>query len=80
MTELALLHFDEEAFEQARVLDVRLDQFGSQMSSRRLLLCGLVAHHFSDEARAQDCYAAMKKRYPRTDEAKRLGDLVEERT
>ena len=79
MTELALLHFDEEAFEQARVLDARLDQFGS-LSSRRLLLCGLVAHHFSDEARAQDCYAAMKKRYPRTDEAKRLGDLVEERT
>ena len=73
MTELALLHFDEEAFEQARVLDARLDQFGS-MSSRRLLLCGLVAHHFSDEARAQDCYAAMKKRYPRTDDAKRLGD------
>ena len=63
MTELALLHFDEEAFEQAR-----------------LLLCGLVAHHFSDEARAQDCYAAMKKRYPRTDEAKRLGNLAEERT
>ena len=79
MTELALLHFDEEAFEQARVLDVRLDQFGS-LSSRRLLLCGLVAHHFSDEARAQDCYAAMKKRYPGTDEAKRLGNLVEERT
>ena len=79
MTELALLHFDEEAFEQARVLDARLDQFGS-MSSRRLLLCGLVAHHFGDEARAQDCYAAMKKRYPRTDDAKRLGDFVEERT
>jgi type IV pilus assembly protein PilF len=79
MTELALLHFDEQAFEQARVLDARLDQFGS-MSSRRLLLCGLVAHHFSDEARAQDCYAAMKKRYPRTGDAKRLGDLVEERT
>ena len=68
-----------QAFEQARVLDARLDQFGS-LSSRRLLLCGLVAHHFSDEARAQDCYAAMKKRYPRTDDAKRLGDLVEERT
>ena len=79
MTELALLHFDEEAFEQARLLDARLDEFGS-LSSRRLLLCGLVAHHFSDEARAQDCYAAMKKRYPRTDDAKRLGDLVEERT
>ena len=79
MTELALLHFDEEAFEQARVLDARLDQLGS-LSSRRLLLCGLVAHHFSDEARAQDCYAAMKKRYPRTDDAKRLGDFVEERT
>ena len=76
---LAESHFEEEAFEQARVLDVRLDQFGS-LSSRRLPLCGLVAHHFSDEARAQDCYAAMKKRYPRTDEAKRLGDLVEERT
>ena len=68
-----------QAFEQARVLDARLDQLGS-LSSRRLLLCGLVAHHFSDEARAQDCYAAMKKRYPRTDDAKRLGDLVEERT
>ena len=68
-----------QAFEQARLLDVRLDQFGS-LSSRRLLLCGLVAHHFSDEARAQDCYAAMRKRYPRTDEAKRLGNLVEERT
>ena len=68
-----------QAFEQARVLDARLDQPGS-LSSRRLLLCGLVAHHFSDEARAQDCYAAMKKRYPRTDDAKRLGDLVEERT
>ena len=79
MTELALLHFDEEAFERARLLDSRLDEFGS-LSSRRLLLCGLVAHHFSDEARAQDCYAAMKKRYPRTDDAKRLGDLVEERT
>jgi len=79
MTELALLHFDEQAFEQARVLDARLDQFGS-MSSRRLLLCGLVAQHFSDEARAQDCYSAMKKRYPRSDDAKRLGDLVEERT
>ena len=79
MTELALLHFDEEAFEQARLLDARLDEFGS-LSSRRLLLCGLVAHHFSDEARAQDCYAAMKKRYPGTDEAKRLGNLVEERT
>ena len=79
MTELALLHFDEEAFEQARLLDARLDQFGS-LSSRRLLLCGLVAHHFSDEARAQDCYAAMKKRYPGTDDAKHLGDLVEERT
>ena len=76
---LAESHFEEEAFEQARVLDVRLDQFGS-LSSRRFPLCGLVAHHFSDEARAQDCYAAMKKRYPRTDEAKRLGDLVEERT
>ena len=68
-----------QAFEQARVLDARLDQLGS-LSSRRLLLCGLVAHHFSDEARAQDCYAAMKKRYPRADDAKRLGDLVEERT
>ena len=68
-----------QAFEQARVLDARLDQLGS-LSSRRLLLCGLVAHHFSDEARAQDCYAAIKKRYPRTDDAKRLGDLVEERT
>ena len=68
-----------QAFEQARVLDARLDQLGS-LSSRRLLLCGLVAHHFSDEARAQDCYAAMKKRYPRTDDAKRLGDIVEERT
>ena len=68
-----------QAFEKARVLDARLDQLGS-LSSRRLLLCGLVAHHFSDEARAQDCYAAMKKRYPRTDDAKRLGDLVEERT
>ena len=68
-----------QAFEQARVLDARLDQLGS-LSSRRLLLCGLVAHHFSDEARAQDCYAAMKKRYPGTDDAKRLGDLVEERT
>ena len=79
MTELALLHFDEEAFEQARVLDARLDHFGS-LSSRRLLLCGLVAHHFSDEARAQDCYSAMKKRYPRTEDAKRLGDLFEERT
>ena len=79
MTELALLHFDEEAFEQARLLDARLDEFGS-LSSRRLLLCGLVAHHFSDEARAQDCYAAMKKQYPGTDEAKRLGNLVEERT
>jgi TolA-binding protein len=50
------------------------------MSSRRLLLCGLVAYHFSDQARAQDCYAAMKKRYPRTDDAKRLRDFVEERT
>ena len=79
MTELAPLHFDEEAFEQARLLDARLDQFGS-LSSPRLLLCGLVAHHFSDEARAQDCYAAMKKRYPGTDDAKHLGDLVEERT
>ncbi len=79
MTELALLHFDEEAFEQARLPHARLDQFGS-LSSRRLLLCGLVGHHFSDEARAQDCYAAMKKQYPRTDDAKRLGDLVEERT
>ena len=68
-----------QAFEQARLLDVRLDQFGS-LSSRGLLLCGLVVHHFGDEARAQDCYAAMKKRYPRTDDAKRLGDLVEERT
>jgi len=71
LIEQGLLHFDASEFELARQLDERLNQFNN-WSARRLLLCGLVASHFSQAGRAEDCQTALEQRYPTSDEAARL--------
>lgn len=71
MVERGLLHFEANEFELARQLDNRLNEF-SNWTARRLLLCGLVANHFAEDARAEDCRTALVQRYPTSDEAARL--------
>jgi len=77
LIELGLLHFDASEFELARQLDERLNQFNI-WSARRLLLCGLVASHFEQSARAEDCQTALEQRYPTSDEAVRLASRARE--